>query len=77
MSRVFRLVRYLVKRKKWSKAVKHIAQHYITLNRDEFLQLLSNDRDAVFAERFQDSLNYHSQSKIGTEYITYMSVDNV
>ena len=34
-----------------------MAQLNITLNQDEILQLLSNDRDAAFAELLQDTLN--------------------
>ena len=34
-----------------------MAQINITLNQDEILQLLSNDRDAAFAELLQDTLN--------------------
>ena len=34
-----------------------MAQLNITLNQEEILQLLSNDRDAAFAKLLQDSLN--------------------
>jgi transposase-like protein len=34
-----------------------MAQLNITLNQDEILQLLSNDRDAAFAELLKDTLN--------------------
>ena len=34
-----------------------MAQLNITLNQDEILQLLANDRDAAFAKLLQDSLN--------------------